>query len=85
MDSYNIPEDKSNPEIGLDEEFPILATHVGFAEEFAADALGKNWVHPDDRDFVDRQPPHIPAPVDPQEDREFDEFVTVLRAEREAA
>ena len=77
MDTYDNPPVNST---SLNDR-PIIREHYGFAEQASADAFGKRWVHPDDRNFVDRPPPHIPAPADHQEDRDI---VAALRKPRAA-
>ena len=84
MRIYNQTTNRSSPAKSDGQaDFPILKKHwPDFAAEAAATELGGSRVHPADRAFVDREPPHIPAPADKQEDPDI---VAVLRARQRAA
>ena len=68
MSIYASKADLTTPDVAHDlDVYPILQKHwpdfereaVTFAEQVAADAHGKRWVHPADRNFVDRKPPPV--------------------------
>ena len=55
-----------------------------FAKAAGEDAHNQRPVHPDDINFVDREPPYIPAPAADHHQENVD-IVSALRAKREAA
>ena len=65
-------------------DFPILEKHWQNFTHAAADALGRRWLHPDDRDFTDRPPPDAPAAAKPKTATTLD-IVGAFRAKRRVA
>ena len=67
----------------IERHYPIIAKHYGFAEKASADAFGRRWIAPEDRDFTDRPPPGAPAAAKPTPAPTRD-IVAALRKRRAA-
>lgn len=66
----------------LSVHYPGVAEQIeaDFAEQAAADAFGRRYVAPADRDFRDHQPPHISAPKQPHRSHAAARLLAAKRA-----
>ena len=59
----NTPKSKSRPHcLNRHPQLPRKGEKSSFAQQMAASVLHKNYVAPEDRDFVDHEPPKLTPP-----------------------